>query len=108
MAHSDDEPGDFASRIAIRASGWFASPAAFALAVATIVVWIVSGPFVKFSETWQLVINTITMIVPFVMFFLIEHDKARKSKATHAKLDALLSELREHPRRKKERADGRA
>ena len=108
MAHADDEPGDFASRAAIRASGWFASPVAFALAVATIVVWIVSGPFFKFSEAWQLVINTITMIVPFVMFFLIEHDKARRSKAVHAKVDALLDELRKNPRRKKERVHGRA
>jgi low affinity Fe/Cu permease len=65
-------------------------PAAFVLAAATIVVWLVSGPVFGFSDTWQLVINTGTTIVTFLMVFLIQNTQNRDSAAVHLKLDELV------------------
>jgi low affinity Fe/Cu permease len=65
-------------------------PAAFVLAAATIVVWLVSGPLFGFSDTWQLVINTGTTIVTFLMVFLIQNTQNRDSAAVHLKLDELV------------------
>ena len=62
----------------------------FALAVAIIVVWAVSGPIFGFSDTWQLVINTGTTIVTFLMVFLIQNSQNRDTKAIQLKLDELL------------------
>jgi low affinity Fe/Cu permease len=77
---------------------WFATrisflsgqPAAFVLAVATILVWGVTGPVFGFSDTWQLVINTGTTIVTFLMVFLIQNSTNRDAAALQAKLDELL------------------
>jgi low affinity Fe/Cu permease len=66
------------------------SPWAFMLAVATVIVWAVSGPLFGFSDTWQLVINTGTTIVTFLMVFLIQNTQNRDAKAMHLKLDELL------------------
>lgn len=65
-------------------------PAAFLLAVLAIVVWIASGPVFRFSDTWQLVINTGTTIVTFLMVFLIQNTQNRDALATHLKLDELI------------------
>jgi low affinity Fe/Cu permease len=65
-------------------------PAAFVLAAATTVVWLVSGPLFGFSDTWQLVINTGTTIVTFLMVFLIQNTQNRDSAAVHLKLDELV------------------
>src|SRR5947209_14914385 len=65
-------------------------PAAFVLAGSTIVVWVVSGPVFGFSDTWQLVINTGTTIVTFLMVFLIQNTQNRDSAAVHLKLDELV------------------
>src|SRR5579885_1982089 len=65
-------------------------PLAFALAVAVIVVWAVTGPIFRFSDTWQLVINTGTTIVTFLMVFLIQNSQNRDAAAMQAKLDELL------------------
>ena len=65
-------------------------PAAFLLAVATIVVWLVTGPLFHFSDTWQLVINTGTTIVTFLMVFLIQNTQNRDSEALQIKLDELI------------------
>jgi low affinity Fe/Cu permease len=62
----------------------------FMTAVAIIVVWAVSGPFFGFSETWQLVINTGTTIVTFLMVFLIQNTQNRDAMAMHIKLDELI------------------
>jgi low affinity Fe/Cu permease len=62
----------------------------FALAVATIVVWAVTGPLFGFSDTWQLVINTGTTIVTFLMVFLIQNSQNRDSAAIQVKLDELI------------------
>jgi low affinity Fe/Cu permease len=65
-------------------------PWAFALCVASVVIWAVSGPMFHFSETWQLVINTGTTIVTFLMVFLIQNTQNRDGAAIQAKLDELI------------------
>jgi low affinity Fe/Cu permease len=65
-------------------------PSAFAFAVAVILVWAVTGPLFKFSDTWQLVINTGTTIVTFLMVFLIQNTQNRDSEAIQVKLDELI------------------
>jgi low affinity Fe/Cu permease len=65
-------------------------PAAFLLALATIVIWAASGPIFGFSDTWQLVINTSTTIITFLMVFLIQNSQNRDTAALQVKLDALI------------------
>lgn len=67
------------------------SPSAFIIAVALILVWAISGPFFKFSETWQLVINTGTTIITFLMVFLIQKGQNKDSKAIQIKLNELIA-----------------
>jgi low affinity Fe/Cu permease len=67
------------------------SSAAFILAISVIVVWGVSGPIFKYSDTWQLVINTGTTIITFLMVFLIQKSQNKDSKAIHLKLNELLA-----------------
>src|SRR5438067_12424889 len=66
------------------------SPSAFLVALGVVLVWLVSGPFFGFSDTWQLVINTGTTIVTFLMVFLIQNTQNRDAKATQLKLDELI------------------
>jgi len=70
------------------------SPAAFLLAILLIVVWISSGPFFNFSDTWQLVINTTTTIVTFLMVFAIQNTQNRDAKAMQLKLNELIKSSR--------------
>ena len=70
------------------------SPLAFALAVATVLVWALSGPLFDFSETWQLVINTGTTIVTFLMVFVIQQSQNKDSVALHLKLNELIASHR--------------
>jgi len=63
---------------------------AFILAATIIVRWALTGPFFKYSDTWQLVINTGTTIVTFLMVFLIQNTQNRDAKAIHLKLDELI------------------
>jgi low affinity Fe/Cu permease len=65
-------------------------PRVFMLACAMIVVWLISGPYFRYSDTWQLVINTSTTIVTFLMVFLIQSTQNRDSEAVQLKLDELL------------------
>ena len=65
-------------------------PLAFVLAASTVAVWLVTGPLFGFSDTWQLVINTGTTIVTFLMVFLIQNTQNRDSAAVHLKLDELI------------------
>ncbi len=65
-------------------------PAAFAFAASVIVLWALTGPMFGFSDTWQLVINTGTTIVTFLMVFLIQNTQYRDSEAIHLKLDELI------------------
>lgn len=68
-------------------------PAAFGLAAATILVWAFTGPLFGYSDTWQLVINTGTTIVTFLMVFLIQNSQNRDSEAMHLKLDEIIRSL---------------
>jgi len=65
-------------------------PSAFVVAVSVIVVWAVTGPLFRWSDTWQLVINTGTTIVTFLMVFLIQNAQNRDASAIQAKLDELI------------------
>jgi low affinity Fe/Cu permease len=77
---------DFA-RKAARAAG---QPVVFALAAAVILVWLVTGPLFGFSDTWQLIVNTGTTIITFLMVFLIQNTQNRDSEAMHIKMDELI------------------
>lgn len=68
--------------------------AAFAIAAFFILVWAVTGPFFHFSETWQLVINTGTTIITFLMVFLIQKSQNKESKAIQLKLNELISSMK--------------
>jgi len=71
-------------------SGWLGSKWAFLGAIVIIVIWACSGPFFHFSDTWQLVINTGTTIVTFLMVFLIQNTQNRDAKAINLKLNELI------------------
>jgi low affinity Fe/Cu permease len=75
------------ARWTARATG---HPVSFILAMAVILVWLVTGPAFAFSDTWQLVINTGTTIVTFLMVFLIQNTQNHDSAALHLKLDELI------------------
>jgi low affinity Fe/Cu permease len=80
----------FAHRSAVMlGSAW-----AFAAAAFVILVWLVTGPTFHFSDTWQLIINTATTVVTFLMVFLIQNTQNRDAKAMHLKLDELLRALK--------------
>jgi low affinity Fe/Cu permease len=80
----------FAHRSAIMlGSAW-----AFTAAVLAILVWILTGPTFHFSDTWQLIINTATTIVTFLMVFLIQNTQNRDAKAMHLKLDEVIRALK--------------
>ncbi len=69
-------------------------PVAFCLCVLIVVIWAVSGPIFKFSDTWQLVINTGTTIVTFLMVFLIQNTQNRETAAMQVKLDEIIYAIR--------------
>lgn len=71
-------------------SDWAGKPITFALAVAGIVVWAIMGPFLDFSESWQLVVNTATTIITFLMIFVLQNSQNRDAKALQVKLDELI------------------
>lgn len=71
-------------------ANWMGNPWCFFLAIVVIVVWAVTGPVFGFSDTWQLIINTGTTIVTFLMVFLIQNTQNRDAKAIHLKLDELI------------------
>src|SRR5436190_533278 len=78
------------SRFARKASVFGGSPATFTFAVGLLILWAVTGPWFNFSDTWQLVINTGTTIVTFLMVFLIQHTQNRDTEAIHLKLDEII------------------
>jgi low affinity Fe/Cu permease len=86
---SDSQPISF-DRFARWTERQVGSPTAFAVAVAVIVIWACSGPLFGWSDTWQLVINTGTTIVTFLMVFLIQSTQSRDTRALHLKLDELI------------------
>ncbi|MEZ5755808.1 MAG: low affinity iron permease family protein [Paracoccaceae bacterium] len=81
---------DLYGGISKRVARWCGRQSTFLLAVGVIVVWIVTGPVFGFSDTWQLVINTGTTIVTFLMVFLIQNTQNRDTAAIQLKLDELI------------------
>jgi low affinity Fe/Cu permease len=99
--HSDDH-SFFSARacdafrvVAHKTSSIVGSAPAFLIALLIIVGWAASGPFFKFSDTWQLVINTGTTIVTFLMVFLIQNTQNRDARAIHLKLDEIVRSIKE-------------
>lgn len=80
----------FFTRIAGRIAFLAGQPSAFLLALLIVAVWAACGPFLNFSETWQLVINTGTTIITFLMIFLVQNSQNRDAAALQAKLDELI------------------
>jgi low affinity Fe/Cu permease len=76
--------------VATKISDKMGSPWAFSAAVLVILVWLLTGPIFHFSDTWQLVVNTGTTVVTFLMVFLIQNTQNRDAKATELKLDELI------------------
>ena len=85
--------GGWLERMSRQATEWMGSSLAFALALGTVIVWLVTGPFFEFSNTWQLVINTGTTIVTFLMVFLLQRSQNKDSAAIHLKLNELVAAL---------------
>ena len=81
------------AKIAGRVAIWTGSSWAFCLAALVVIVWVATGPLFHFSDTWQLVINTGTTIVTFLMVFLIQNTQNRDTQALHLKMDELLRAL---------------
>ena len=79
--------------LARRTSDLIGSPTAFIVALSSVIVWAASGPYFGFSETWQLVINTSTTIVTFLLVFLIQNTQARDAKTVNLKLDELIRSI---------------
>lgn len=81
------------ARFARAATDWTGSSSAFGIAVLTIIIWALTGPIFGYSDTWQLVINTGTTIVTFLMVFLIQRAQNKDAKAVHLKLNELVAAM---------------
>ena len=88
------KPRSAFTRFAKNVSKWSGRPSAFLLALIVVVAWLVTGPIFEYSDTWQLVINTATTIVTFLMVFLIQSTQYRDAEAVQVKLDELLRSTR--------------
>lgn len=88
---AEDKKANLFERFANWATVATGSASAFIIAAVTIVVWGVTGPLFKFSDVWQLVINTGTTIITFLMVFLIQKSQNKDSKAVHLKLNELIA-----------------
>ncbi|HKW68738.1 MAG TPA: low affinity iron permease family protein [Terriglobales bacterium] len=82
--------GSWFTNLANASAAAVGSPAAFIFAVITIVAWIITGPFFHYSNTWQLVVNSWTNIMTFLVVFLIQNSQNRDSRAINLKLDELI------------------
>ena len=80
-------------QFATAAARWLGSPVAFMIALLSVVGWALTGPMFDYSDTWQLVINTATTVVTFLMVFLIQNTQNRDARAIHLKLDELIRGL---------------
>jgi low affinity Fe/Cu permease len=81
-------------RMANATAGWTGTPSAFIIAFAIVLIWGITGPIFHYSDTWQLVINTGTTIVTFLMVFLIQNTQNRDTKALQVKLAELIVALK--------------
>ncbi len=80
-------------KLSTKVTQWAGSTSAFTIAVLVILVWLASGPVFHYSDTWQLVINTGTTIVTFLMVFLIQRAQNKDSRALHMKLNELVAAM---------------
>jgi len=81
------------TRLAQSVSTWAGKPVTFVAAATLIVIWGISGPVFGFNDTWQLVINTSTTIITFLMVFIIQNSQNRDTAAMQIKLDELISKM---------------
>lgn len=93
MKHSRGRLGESFERISTAATAWTGTTPAVLGAAGIIVVWLISGPFFHFSDTWQLVINTGTTIITFLMVFLIQRAQNKDSLAIQLKLNELVAAM---------------
>ncbi|ODT61931.1 low affinity iron permease family protein [Phenylobacterium sp.] len=84
------------TRFATATARWTGRPLVFVACCGLVILWAVSGPLFGFSDTWQLVINTSTTIITFLMVFLIQNTQNRDNNALHAKLDELIRVTEAH------------
>jgi len=85
--------GNILARFATLATHWTGSTPAFICALSVIIVWLITGPIFHFSDTWQLVINTASSIVTFLMVFLIQRAQNRDALAVQLKLNEIVAAL---------------
>jgi low affinity Fe/Cu permease len=94
MSHTKSHSfGRQLERLSKTVSDWTGSSSAFGVACAVVLIWLISGPFFHFSDTWQLVINTGTTIVTFLMVFLIQRSQNKESLAVQLKLNELVAAM---------------
>ncbi|MCX2450188.1 low affinity iron permease family protein [Pedobacter sp. PLR] len=86
--------GNFFEKASTKITNWTGSPVAFCTAFLVVIVWVLSGPIFNYSDTWQLVINTGTTIITFLMVFLIQKSQNKDSKAIQLKLNELIAASR--------------
>src|SRR6059036_1766739 len=91
MTTFDKDPNHWLESFSRWATAWTGSTPAFLLAVFTIILWALTGPLFGFSDTWQLVINTGTTIVTFLMVFLIQRAQNKDARAIHLKLNEIVA-----------------
>ena len=94
MSEDSGSRPDFFTRFTTKVAKVLGHAWVFSAAVIILIVWAFTGPLLGFSDTWQLVINTGTTIVTFLMVFIIQNTQNRDSAALHVKLDAVMRELR--------------
>ena len=80
-------------KLAVWAANGLGSPWVFVVNVLLILLWLASGPFAHFSDTWQLIVNTATTVFTYLAVFLIQNTQNRDAKAVHLKLDELISSM---------------
>ena len=78
---------------ATQAANWVGTKWAFLAALLVIVLWLVTGPYFHYSDTWQLIINTGTTVVTFLVVFLIQNTQNRDARAIHLKLDEIIKSI---------------
>jgi low affinity Fe/Cu permease len=93
MAKQTKGLGEAFEHLSEAVTGWTGSTAAFMVAVGVVVVWILTGPAFHYSDTWQLVINTGTTIVTFLMVFLIQRSQNKDALVMHLKLNELVAAM---------------
>ena len=93
MPRKRSKVGEFLEKFSYQATRATGTSAAFVLAVLIIVIWVITGPLFHYSDTWQLVINTGTTIVTFLMVFLIQRAQNKDALALHLKLNEIVAAL---------------